>query len=335
MVIVPYFSDRTEAAGRSGEARRAGGGSPQGRRPRASPEPPAGAAGTGGAQGRTPRPPPQQRAWANEEKPKQRGKLRRCERRQSRAPHRRSRTPAGGTPAGGKRPQAAARADTAPEPGPRPGRRPGLEAGGAEPQAAGPKGGPARNPRSARAAPARSKAARTGRPQRSKGKAEAQRGQRAPTEREARTRAERRSRGQRPRPGGGKGPSGPQRNAQRRRSRRSPRERQREARGRAAPQRTRAASEAPRRSSGRGVGKEEAAGRQARTPQRVWGRTKQGPKRPGWGPFPTAGPRGPGRSHAAAKMVRRSRIIGAGLMALAMSSAAAAAIWRPLCQRQR
>ena len=57
--------DITEAAGRSGEARRAGGGSPQGRRPHAPPEPPAGAAGTGGAQGRTPRPPPQQRAWAS------------------------------------------------------------------------------------------------------------------------------------------------------------------------------------------------------------------------------------------------------------------------------
>ena len=119
------------------------------------------------------------RLGAAERKPKQRG----------------PRTaPAGGPPAGGKRPQAAARGPEAPRPGRRPGQAPGREPPGPKPrggeagprdegqQAAGQGGDPARNPRSARAAPARSKADRTGRPQRSKGKAEAQRGQRAPTE---------------------------------------------------------------------------------------------------------------------------------------------------------
>ena len=290
MVIASDFSDRTEAADRSGEARRAGGGSPQGRRPRAPPEP---QRGRRGREGRKGEPHGHHRSSAPGSaggEPKQRG----------------PRTaPAGGTPAGGsKRRQAAARSKETPRtraPKQRPARAAGGRGGsGRDPCPGGGPSAPPPGTRCTRAKAARRKADRTGRPHRSKAGPKGRRAQRAAAERDSAHK----------RPSEGSGGRRAGRRAERgRRADRDPR------RGRG-----------PGATGDRECAKRPPQGAKAATPQRVWARVEARAHAARVGPIAAPGPGAPTSSSEAPYLARRGLVRSTGRPLAIVSTIAAP--WR-------
>lgn len=195
----------------------------------------------------------------------------------------------GRTPAGGSKPGAGARRAEKNAPHPRPKKRPARAAGGRggsgrDPCPGGGASAPPPGTRCTSPKAARSKGDRTGSPQRSKAGGEGRRAQRAPTERDSAHTGRARAAGGSAQRGAQSGPAAPKRTRHARHSRSG----------------ARADAKCAKRPP---------TGAKAGTPQRVWARWPRmgrGPRWPGWGPAPGAGPRDPGHSQQ-----QRSAIYGA------------------------